>query len=320
MQRSDDTPLEEIIERISRRAQADERASPRPNPTPTSTPRQARIRVPPLPHDPTPSRPASGFTILNLARWLRLRGNQAALAGLLTLAAFLVLLMLLASLSNQEATGATSASDPPAPAPTAALQFVVTPHPTFTPTPQRALAFTPRATATPAPRPTATPAPQPTSTPIPTSTPTLIPTPTGNPIPIISPEADRLGFKDFQPSGNPWLVDFSTECLAPPCLRAGSIPSDGFSTLWLPKYDLPSNASHISFFVKNSSNGCCTLYFRILTKPEPVELDLTGKSSWTQIEVEIPGVRPIQFEWEYKNNSGNSSAGDTAWIDDIQFK
>jgi hypothetical protein len=286
-------------------SRAKETSIPSPGAAPAAHPAPPPTSQRPQPEDPPPS-PSER------RRGLAGRTKLVAAAGaiaVLTLIAVAVMPGLLPGGDGPAAPQPNSFNPgPPTPLPGPAL----TPYPSEMPSG----ATTPSAGTEP------TQAPEPTPTPVLAPTPTLAPR---SPILVMSPEAQALGFRDFQVSGNPWMVDFSGECQEAPCLRSGTISGAGISILRLNLYDLPASARTISFDIKAASPVCCASFEIIMSAIaglKPVTVNLPNSSSWTSVEVEVPSVRPptITLEWEFWSGPSGLSGLDSIWIDNIQFK
>ncbi|MBM3941547.1 MAG: hypothetical protein FJ316_01200 [SAR202 cluster bacterium] len=303
----------EVLSNLQRRAKYDEAylnrghdkssvsADEAKAPAPESSPSPVHGEPPEAPVTPKPAPPR--------------RGKALALAGTAGVAVLVGVGLLPALLGNQPgpATPVPSAYRPTAQAPLPSSTSAATPAPAPTAGPDPAGTLAAPALAEPE---ILTPEP----TPLPTVAATLASTATPRAsVPLASLESKGLGFEEFQVSGNSWLVDFSSQCKDAPCLRSGAINGGGFSTLWLPKYYLPSTVKYISFDVKASSEACCGT-FRIMASPRPVETKLPNATTWTRIELPVPEVRPVAFEWQFYSGPVLLNGQDGMWIDNIQFR
>ncbi len=188
---------------------------------------------------------------------------------------------------------------------------------TSNPTPVPTLVLTPNLTHTASLPPTSEPATGSVQfTPAPAPTSFLFPL---EQIPVTSPEAEALGFRGFQVVGSPWMVHFTSECKEAPCLRSAALTGAGYSTLSLGYRDeLPASVRTISFDVRTTGAGCCAS-FRVVGAPRQVSVDLAGDGSWTHVEVAVPDIRPLSFQWQFWNDPAGATPADGIWVDKIQF-
>ena len=275
-------------------------ARPVPPPAPPPPPTSQR----PQPQDPPPA-PSER------RRGLAGRTKLAAAGGAIAVLALIGIGLMQGLLPGGDGPAAPQPSsfNPAAPTPL--------PGPALTPYPSEMPSGTPASSTDPTQG-----SPDPTPTPVPAPTPTLAPR---SPILVMSPEAQALGFRDFQVSGNPWMVDFSAECQEAPCLRSGAISGTGISILRLNVHDLPDSVRTMSFDIKSASPACCASFEIIMSSIaglKPVTVDLPKGNSWTLVEVEVPSVRPrtITLEWEFWSGPSGVSLTDGIWVDNIQFK
>ena len=162
----------------------------------------------------------------------------------------------------------------------------------------------------------------PTPHPTPTPRPTLAPPPTPTP----KPEAQLVGWEYMTFSGSAWQeVLRSTNCTPGPCLRSGSIPDGGYSTMWLniyPKSDpryLPFMAGNrVSFEVKGSTEACCGI-LSFGTGGTPIQ-QWSGSFDWNTATYHLPTQRPMLLEWRYQKNSSGSMGEDAVWLRNIIVK
>ncbi|MSQ07339.1 MAG: hypothetical protein EXR54_01270 [Dehalococcoidia bacterium] len=278
---------------------AGQQASPPPPPT-SRTP-------PPAAHQPTSgSTPPTGG---DGRRGLPRKAKLAAAAGAIGLAALIGISVLPGLLSSGRGPAAPlpSSFSTPTPAPLPTLMLT----PNQTETPPIPPIFAPTAESVP-----------PSTNPTPATAPTQGPK---VPLLVMSPDAEELGFRGFQVSGNPWMVEFSRECQDAPCLRSGAITGSGVATLRMNSPILLDSVRTVSFDMKVVSPACCTS-FRIIMSGisglKPVTTELPSSASWTRVEVEVPAVRPptITLEWELWSGPAGLVATDGLWIDNIQFK
>lgn len=278
-------------------APAEQQASPPPPPPPSRASRPA-VHQPPAEDAP----PIRAERRRGLARHAKL----IAAAGAVGVAALVGIGVLPGLLSSGRGT-----SDP-----LPASFGIGTP----TPTPAPALELTPKQTQTPSLPPTAVP-----TTESNTPTPEVAPTPNlgaRKPILVMSPEAEALGFRNYQVSGNPWMVDFTNGCQEAPCLRSGPISGTGVSTLRL-SYDLSDSVRTFSFDFKASSPACCAsfkIFMSGIAGLKPVAANLPGGATWTRVEVAVPEVRPrtVTLEWEFWSGPSGLTGADGIWVDNIQ--
>ena len=111
----------------------------------------------------------------------------------------------------------------------------------------------------------------------------------------------------------------TSECRQAPCLRSGDVLANRFSILWLIfgnlTRPLPKDVHSISFDVKVS---CGQLTFQV--GRNLVKETWSGGRSWTRVELETTGVRPVLFEWNYWNICAETGGKAAAWIDNIELK
>ncbi|MCH7713752.1 MAG: hypothetical protein IIC99_09030 [Chloroflexi bacterium] len=113
-------------------------------------------------------------------------------------------------------------------------------------------------------------------------------------------------------------MDTGPGCGGEPCLRSGAIPDGGFSitflTIWPDndtRYDNATNGDRVSFDVNVSSQ----LLGDKLTFTMGAYADAwSGKVPWKRVSYEIPQIRPIILQWEYRKDTTIAVGADTAWI------
>jgi hypothetical protein len=285
-------------------APAPETAAPQPPPQPTPRPAvQANFRQEPPkgPESVTSHRDQRKAKRVTVATRPGSRVKLMAAAGAVGVAVLIGVGILPGLFSREDAPSPAAPSVFNPASPTPAL-----------PTPEAEAPVTPPPAEGPTPAPT-----EATATPPPTDAPTA--SPPKAPIAVMSSEAEALGYRGFQVSGNPWMVDFSSACREAPCLRSGALDGSGFSTLWLNLHDLPASVRTISFDVKSASQACCAS-FRTISAPRPVTVNLPSSAAWANFEVAVPEIRPVAFEWQFWTGPSGVTAADGIWVDNIQFK
>lgn len=139
-------------------------------------------------------------------------------------------------------------------------------------------------------------------------------------IPVMSLEAEALGYWGFQASGSPWQVDFSRQCQEAPCLRSGTLVTESVSSLWLRPRDLSASARTVSFDIKAASPACCASLKLIAGPIAGAAIPLPNDTAWTRFETALPGYLPVVLEWQFYWRTTGVSPGGGIWIDNIQFK